>query len=195
MFTSKQAMTAREVESAHAKLAELLRQRDHWYDGTVASVDARLAAIRNALPAVERVASIDNRMLDQAERLRAEHRSLVAFRREALSGTDVPSRPQIPHAGPLTREARRFIATEMRHFLADNADALGDEAEMDERAKNHADIATLQLPVPEANSIASHFRRAVNWEVRNRTAEARKRPQPQARTASVDDLPDEMLFG
>lgn len=197
MFTSKQAMTAREVGSAHNRLAELLRRRDDWYDGTVASVDARLTAIRNAIPVVERAASADPRMLDQAEILRAEHRSISALKRDLLSGMDRPTMPVVP-AGPPSREARRFIATELRQFIADNADALHDEAEMDERAREHADLATLSIPVPEAVSVTSHFRIAVNWEVRNRAAERRRQATTNSRPrreASVDDFPDDMLFG
>lgn len=199
MFTSKQAMTAREVGSAHAKLTELLRHRDDWYDGTVASVDARLAAIDNALPFLARVASTDDDMLLQSESLKAERRNLIGLRKDLLEGgfTGVRSIPRMSQAGPPSRTARHFVATRLRRFLAENADALGDPDEMDERAENYAEINTLQLPVVDSNSVVSHFRIAVNWEVRNHLAEYRKREARASRNrvASVDDYPDEMLFG
>lgn len=198
MFTSKQAMTAREVGSAHAKLTELLRHRDDWYDGTVASVDARLSAVDNALPLVKRAAASDDDMLLQAESLKAERRNLIALRNDLLEGGFVGARsiPRISQAGPPSRTARHFVATRLRHFLAENSDALGDPDEMDERAENFAEINTLQLPVVDSNSVVSHFRIAVNWAVRNHIAETRKRQVREShRTAAVDEYPDEMLFG
>lgn len=198
MFTSKQAMTAREVGSAHAQLTALLETRDSWYDGTVASVDRRLAALENARPIVRRVASVDPAMLAQAEKIDRERADLLDLKNHLLSAGALQQRrtlPRISSVGPLSHESRRFIAMELPHFLADNVDAHDDLDEMDERAENHAQMKTLQLPVtPTAGkAMVAHFRLAVNWHLRNRKPE-----QPRvARVveAGVDDLPDDILFG
>lgn len=196
MFTQHAAMSAREINSAHAKLTALLAARDHWYDGTVASIDSRIRAIDNALPFVSRVSGRDADMLAQTEALRDERRQLGALRREVLTSVNVSRQiPRTANLGKLDDLGRRFVATEVREFMADNADAVEDLDELDERAENHAEIKTMQLPVThtEAANIVAHFRVAVNWNARNTP-----RPERRARrTASAADLravPDSALF-
>lgn len=191
MFTSKQAITAREVGSAHAQLAALLKARDHWYDGTVASVDGRLSAITRALPTVERVALNDNALMAEVEKLRSEARKLRAFRQDLLHTPATPRNlPKVSAAGPLSQRGRRFIATEINQFLADNADVLDNPEELDARAQDHAEIATVQLPVTEARSVVAHFRLAVNWNTQNH----RKRHVAAAPPKADLDFPDDALF-
>jgi len=190
VFTSRQEVTAREVGSAHAQLVALLAARDQWYDGTIASVDNRMSALARALPLVRRVSMQDHEMLAEAEKLRVEHSTLMAFKREMLNPSP-PTRnfPRKSSVGNLTPWGRRFIATEMRQFLADNVDAVGDPDELDTRAQDHAEIATMQLPVTEARSVVAHFRMAVNWNVRNTS-----RPVPRQAAVVNTDFPDDALF-
>ena len=197
MFDSKRAMTAREVGSAHGKLLALMEQRDSWYDGTVASVDNRTSAVRNTIASVDRVAATDHEMLAEASRLRNEERSLSALRTQLLNpGTPDRAMPKTSSVAPLTARGRKFIAGELRGFMADNADAATDVNEMDVRAEDHAELQTMQLPMSEAASVVAHFRLAVNWTVRdnNRRNSQDKKDRPTARTASADTFPDDMLF-
>jgi hypothetical protein len=189
VFTSKQTMLAREVSSAHAQLDRLLASRDSWYDGTIASIDRRLAAVTNALPLVARAADHDEEMFIECERLRHERLALQELRVAALQDSTMRRKlPRKADVGDLTVEARRFIATELRHFLADNADVIDNPDELDERAQNYAELATVQMPVTSARSVIGHFRMAVNW-----ASKPKPKPQP-VREASVDHFPDEMLF-
>lgn len=182
-------MTAREVRSAHSQLDTLLAARDSWFDGTIESVDRRLNHVSQAIPVVARAAQHNEEMMVECERLREERRALLTFRAEQLQGTvERRALPRKSHVGPMSREARRFIATELRHFLADNEDAIDDPDELDERAQNYAELATVQMPLTTARNVVDHFRLAANWSSKPKQA-----PAP-VRQASVAHLPDEMLF-
>lgn len=190
MFTSKQEMTAREIGAAHSALSHLLAARDDWFDGTIASVDRRLHALRTALPSVKRVAMQDARMLEQTRIVSNEIEQLQVFKRDLLSRGPVRTLPKVSSVGRLSPRGRAFISRHLREFIADNLDALDDSEELDQRAENFAEIKTMQLPVTEARSVVAHFRLAVDWNARNA-----HRPRPLVeRTSSVSDVPDSALF-
>lgn len=195
MFTTKQAMTTREVSAAHAALTHLLATRDDWFDGTPASVDRRIATLNNALPAVKRVATVDASMMEQAERLAIEISALHDMKHDLLTSERLPRRtlPRVSRVGKLSRQGREFIMAELGPFLAENVDVLDDRDELDTRAENHAEIKTIQMPVTEAKSITAHFRLAVDWNARNAHRTASRTPREQ-KVASVSEIPDDALF-
>lgn len=195
MFTSKQEMTARETGAAHSALTRLLAARDEWYDGTVASVDGRLAALHNALPVVNRVAATDTAMLVQSQKIQAEIASLSDFKRTMLApSTPRRTLPRVSSVGPLSARGREFISRNLRTFLAENSDALHDKDELDTRAENFAELKTLQLPVTESSRIVAHFRLAVDWNARNAQKAAPTSVAASTRTGSVAHVPDDALF-
>lgn len=189
VFTPKHAGKTREVGSAHAKLLAHLAG-DRWYDGTVASVDARLASCRQTLAAVNKVvAEAGADLLKEAEELRVEHDRLSSFRHDLLNplaGKELPPRKA---NGPLSDWGKRFVATELRPFLQANEDAIDDGEELDIRANDHAEIKTMQLPVLEARNVVAHFRKAVAQEVQPKRVAAREH------IANVGNIPDDALFG
>lgn len=201
MFTQKRVATAREVTAAHDVLFRLLAERDSWYDGTVTSIDNRLAALHRALPLVERVASTDVAMLGEAHSLNAEIGRLSTFRDDQIN--TVVAHRELPHVssvGTLSPSGRQWVAGELRRFMAENADAVGDLDELDTRAENHAELSNIQMPVTEARTRVAHFRLAVNWQARNeqrRQAYARRGQRQRTAGAAARHLaavPDEALF-
>lgn len=194
MFFSEREATARQVGSTHAQLLALLAERDQWYDGSVDSIDQRLAAISRALAHVRHVATSDPAMLAEATKLEDEYRRLSALRRERLT-YDGTSRvlPKVSTAAPLSARGRRLIAVEIRQFLAANADAVSDPEEMDVRAQDHAEIVTMQMPVTEARSVVDHFRLAVNWHLRNQPSSPLE-PRTATRKFVANTVPDAALF-
>lgn len=197
MFSSQREVTARAIESAHAQLLALLADRDQWYDGSVHSVDRRLAAVSRALVGLRQLATSDSAMLAEATKLEDEYRQLSALRREKLDGETPRTLPKISSFGPLGVRGRRLIATEVPQFLADNADAVDDVNEMDARAQDHAEIVTMQMPVTEARSVVAYFRTAVNWQLRDRQSAVRTAARRQ-HTASLafdtTSVPDSAMF-
>lgn len=202
MFTSAHRTAARERNSAHSALTTLLETRDTWFDGTVRSVDRRLAQVNRALPDVVRTAATDNDMMLQAEHLREEIAGLHELRRELSSANLAPVRrlPKVSSIGPLSTAGREFISREIKVFLADNEDAIGDPEELDVRAEDHADreIENYQLNPVEARAIVSHFRLAVDWSARNlRRANnngATVKAAAVNREAGLANIPDDALF-
>lgn len=195
MFSPKREVTAREIESAHAQLLALLAERDQWYDGSVHSVDRRLASVARTLTSVRHIAATDSAMLAEAVKLEDEYRRLSALRREALDGGQ-RTLPKSSSNGPLSARGRRLIATEVPQFLADNADAVDDVNEMDARAQDHAEIVTMQMPVTEARSVVAHFRIAVNWQLRNQQSRrvALRRTANTALAFDAAAVPDAAMF-
>lgn len=173
VFTSKHAGKTREVNSAHAQLLAHM-EGDRWYDGTVASIDARLTSVTRTLAAVDKVAAEGGDLLKEAEDLRAERVRLSEMRYELLNPLANKSLPSKRASGPLSDWGKRFIATEVRQFLLANGDAIDNAEELDVRANDHAEIKTMQLPVLEAQNVVAHFRQAVARQVKPKREAARQ---------------------
>ncbi|QGJ94868.1 hypothetical protein SEA_REDWATTLEHOG_5 [Gordonia phage RedWattleHog] len=199
MFTNATRIADRERSAAHSALVHLIATGDDWFDGTPSSVDRRISTLRSAFAQVRRVASVDPEMMQQAERLDAEINDLHSLRSELLSASHAPRRrlPRLSSLGTLSQRGREFVASELRTFLAENADALDDPDELDVRAEDHAEreIANFQMPLSEAKNVVAHFRLAVDWAARNAHRSATKDHRPQrVREASVAEMPDDALF-
>lgn len=172
MFLSSRTFTAERHRKLRALNGELHRTQGQWFDGSVNAVDARLAKVRHALnEANALVADGEMHAIQAASDLAEQERSLIQAKRTIL---DSPFTTRRADRGRMTTRtssySRRYVAENLELFLADNAEVLGDPDELDERAKNKAEIETFALPMPEVTTTVSHFRKAVAEAARKQRA-------------------------
>ena len=170
MFLSSRTFTAERHRKLRALNGELYRTRGTWFDGTPNSIDARLSKVRRALnEANALVADGEVHATTFAADLAEQEESLLLGKRTLL---DSPFSSRKPNRERMTTRtsahSRRYVAENLELFLADNAEVLDDPDELDERAKDKAEIETFSLPMPEVTTTTSHFRRAVAEAARGR---------------------------
>ena len=163
MFLSSRTFTAERHRKLRALNGELYRTRGQWFDGSPHAIDARLTKVRHALnEANALVADGEIHATAMASDLADQEASLVNAKRTLL---DSPFSTRRADRGRMTTRtsaySRRYVAENLDLFLADNAEVIDDPDELDERAKNKAEIETFTLPMPEVTTTTSHFRRAV----------------------------------
>lgn len=168
MFLSSRTFTAERHRKLRALNGELYRTQGTWFDGTPASIDARLTKVRHALnEANALVADGEVHAATMASELTEQERNLLAGRQTLL---DSPFTTRKANRERMTTRtsahSRRYVAENLELFLADNADALDNLEELDTRAQEQAEIETFNLPMPEVTTTVSHFRRAVREAAR-----------------------------
>ena len=172
MFLSSRTFTAERHRKLRALNGDLYRTRGQWFDGSPQSIDARLSKVRHALnEANALVADGEVHAITMASDLADEEQSLVQGKMTLLES---PFTTRRANRGRMTTRtsahSRRYVAENLELFLADNAEVLDDPDELDERARDKAEIETFTLPMPEVTTTTSHFRRAVAEATRKRRA-------------------------
>lgn len=190
MFQSKPLVPPREVDAARHRLAALNRHASGWFDGTVGSVDARIAAVADLLGRYRRLAAADpdGEHVATALALEDDARRLHAMREELFANhAEAEQVPRAAAVAPVTARVRRFVATAVNAFLADNTDAAHDGVELDVRAHHFVHARTGTLPPEEAATADALFRREVA---------ARVRPAAPVKEAAAPatDFADELIF-
>ena len=170
MFLSSRTFTAERHRKLRALNGELHRTQGQWFDGSVSAIDARLSKVRHALnEANALVADGEMHAIQMASDLAEQERSLVQAKVAILDSPFTTRRANRDRMTTRTSAfSRRYVAENLELFLADNAEVLDDPDELDERAKNKAEIETFTLPMPEVTTVTSHFRRAVAEAARKR---------------------------
>ena len=170
MFLSSRTFTAERHRKLRALNGELHRTQGQWFDGSVDAIDARLTKVRHALnEANALVADGEIHAVQMASDLAEQERSLVQAKVAILDSPFTTRRANRDRMTTRTSSfSRRYVAENLELFLADNAEVLDDPDELDERAKNKAEIETFTLPMPEVTTTTSHFRRAVAEAARKR---------------------------
>lgn len=172
MFLSSRSFTAERHRKLRALNGELHRTQGQWFDGTPDSIEARLSKVRHALhEANALVADGEIHAITYASQLAEQESDLIHAKKAILdSPFQRKSANRERMANRTSAHSRRYVAENLELFLADNADALDDPEELDERAKNQAEIETFALPMPEVTTTTSHFRRAVAEAAMKRSA-------------------------
>lgn len=168
------------------------REAEVWFDGSVESVDRRIAmcgrllashaaALADGEASLRRLATVDG--------LQGQKQALEHLRRQLLTaGTDIESSSDVLPAGKLSHRDLRWVSLEAPKFFRANHDAIADELRT--RAQNHAELRTSRLSAKRARTVISAFVHRVS----QLHAQAARAP----RTASVDrpapDCADEMMF-
>lgn len=173
-----------------AAVSEFRKEADGWFDGTVEAVDRRLARCNKLLHIAHTKAAEDPAsQLQVIAELTEDRRALTALRQDLTTGAaDRDTGYTPPRAAALSAAERRWVTLEGAKFVAEHQDARHDVAEMAERARRHAQVATSTMDRPRVLTAA--FEREVATIVRMtpkpRTA-SRKRPV-------FTDFPDSQLF-
>lgn len=168
MFLSSRTFTAERHRKLRALNGELHRTQGQWFDGSVSAIDERLSKVRHALnEANALVADGEMHAIQTASDLAEQERSLVQAKVAILDSPFTTRRANRDRMTTRTSAfSRRYVSENLELFLADNAEVLDDPDELDERAKNKAEIETFTLPMPEVTTVTSHFRRAVSEAAR-----------------------------
>lgn len=173
-----------------AAVSEFRREADGWFDGTVEAVDRRLARCTKLLHVAHSKAAEDPAStLQVIAELTEDRRALTALRQDLTTGAaDRDTGYTPPKTAALSAEERRWVTLESAKFVAEHEDARHNVAEMAERARRHAQVATSTMDRPRVLTAA--FEREVATIVRM-TPEpriaSRKRPV-------FTDFPDSQLF-
>jgi hypothetical protein len=167
------------------------REAEVWFDGSVESVDRRIAMCDRLLATSRRslaeegftakhLAAVDglDRQRGALEDLRHQLLTAGADREELLErGRELQA--------TLRPQDRRWVELEATRFARDNQGATRDELLV--RAKDHAELHTSTYAATRSRAIAAAFAREVD-----------RRYHPALRTASVErptpDCADEMMF-
>lgn len=193
MFQSQPLVPPREADAVRHRLAALNRTADSWFDGSLGSLDARLAAVGTLLTRLRRIAARDpeSELVATALALEEDQRRLSAMRTELLGNrfADQATPPRTAGAErAATPRVRRFVAVALNQFLADNDDARHDATELDIRAHHYVAQRTGTLPPVEAAACDELFRLAVAERVE-------PAPAPVREAAVSADFADELLYG
>jgi hypothetical protein len=131
-----------------AALSEFRQESDSWFDGSPGSVDRRLSKCAKLLHQAETAAAGDPAsQLTVIAELSADRTALKELRADLLSGANTRDPGYIPpRIAALTDRERRWVTLESAKFFADNEDAQRHTAEIAERARRHAEIATSASP-------------------------------------------------
>ena len=168
------------------------RTADTWFDGSIESVDRRLAACNHLLSASEKAVAEEGfsaRHLAAISELQQSQGALEGLRRKLLTAASDYEEPILapatadPH---LARQDRRWVALEGAKFFRSHSDVPMDELQI--RARNFAELKTSTLTQKRSQAIASAFV--------HRVAQLRREtPRPRVASAPpVVDAPPEMMF-
>ena len=176
-----------------AALSDFRKDSDSWFDGSVGSVDRRLARCARLLHDAESAAGEDPaKHLAVIAELSADRTALKNLRTDLLNGANQWETRYAPRTAArkqdLTNAERRWVTLESARFYAEQADARHDVTEMAERARRHAEVATSTLG-RRASLVTAAFEQAV-------AGHARLTPKPRtaARKPVFTAFPDSQLF-
>jgi hypothetical protein len=188
-YTESRGLTA--PRTFTAALSEFRKESDGWFDGTIEAVDRRMARVSKLLHIAHTKAAEDPAsQLEVIAELSADRTALKSLREDLTTGAASRDTGYAPPkiATTLTPGERRWVTLESAKFVADHEDARHNVAEMAERARRHAEVATSAMDRPRVLTAA--FEREVATIVRM---------TPRPRTASKErpvfaDFPDSQLF-
>lgn len=173
-----------------AALSDFRTASDSWFDGSIAAVDRRLASCTKLLHSAQSAAGDDPAAhLQVIAELSADRTALKELREDLVSGASARHASYAPPPAPeLSPAERRWVVLESAKFYAEQDDARHDVAELGQRARHYAELATSASP--RSRQISAAFEREVatiaRMTPRPRTA-SRKRPV-------FTDFPDSQLF-
>lgn len=146
---------------------------EQWFNGTVGSVDARLAHCKRLLHSVRfsvsRLPQTDSApFLRAANALQEDVRTLEGLREDLLTGAsgrvDVTAIPgqrtashQSPEGGSLNGADRRWVQLESSRFVAANTDVLDDSRELSIRAQHYAELKTSTFTPQRSGAVTRAF--------------------------------------
>lgn len=159
MFRDARVLTAERTKNAFSQEAtRYSNTRENWFDGSVESIDERLAFIKKLTHRVEsalRDQALDHDYLRARRMLARDKKSIEALREDRLDGglSRQASVDQLAAAvtgtsidtlhkqGSLTGADHRWLILEAAKFLATNRDVRHDLAELTTRARRYASDA------------------------------------------------------
>jgi hypothetical protein len=200
MFRTASPGRERTAKTFTASLQEWHDTSDNWFDGSVNSVDRRLASCSKLLHIAEAQVAKDpavGQYLTAAQELSADREALASLRQDLLTagsdrevGVSPPGRTASTKAvADLPPQARRWVELESAKFIRANADAAHALDELSVRARSHAELHTGQLGTKASRAITAAFVGRVLD--RGRTI---PRPRVAAAPATIPDFPDQLIF-
>lgn len=162
-----------------ASVSEFRKGSDSWFDGSIESVDQRLARVNKLLhTAHTHAAENPADYLAVIAELTTDRTALKELREDLVSGAATRDTGyQAPRVAALSSEERRWVTLEAARFIAEQDDR-HNVAEMAERARRHAEIATSTMERPR--EVTAAFEAAVAKHALNAP-----RPRTAARTRPV----------
>lgn len=173
-----------------AALADFRKKGDEWFDGTVEAVDQRLARCNKLLHVAHTKAAEDPAsQLQVIAELSADRTALKNLRADLTSGATDRDTGYVPPrvAATLTPEERRWVTLESAKFVAEHETVRHDTAEMAERARRHAEVATSAMNRPQVLTAAFEREVATIARLTPRRTASRKGPV-------FTDFPDSQMF-
>lgn len=173
--------------------AQWRREAEVWFDGSVESVDRRLAMCDRLLATSRRALADDGftaRRLAAVDHLDRERGALEALRRQLLTaGADIEDLVERGRElrASLQPEDRRWVDLEAPRFFRANHGATREELLV--RAANHAELHTSTYGETRSRAVTAAFAREVDRRFRDAP-----RPRTAAATYSAPDCADEMMF-
>lgn len=168
------------------------REAEVWFDGSIESVDRRLAMCDRLLASARQAMGEDGftaGRLAAVDDLGRQREALDGLRCQLLTaGADIEAPTEVLPEGKLSHRDLRWVALEAPKFFRANHSAVADELRT--RAKNYAELHTSRISEQRSRTVTSAFVHKVS----QLHSEASRAP----RTASVDrpapDCADEMMF-
>lgn len=173
MFKDARQLDRQRTAARFAKdLQKFSSQAEAWFDGTIGSIDRRMAAcatlIHSARATVGRLSATEShRYLGAARSLEADHRVLADLRDDMLTGASgrgdasgLPDRRTASKASPaggLTGVDRRWVELESARFVAANRDALDSTTELTTRATHHAGVHASTFTTERSRALTRAF--------------------------------------
>ena len=211
MFRSAKSLDRAQTHSTFRQgMAEYEKTAESWFDGSVDSIDRRLAKVDKLLhhtrTVISRLSFADSvPQLRAAQTLSADRASLVELKRNLLTGAaDYSTYGKIPLQGRTASKTaspvlppslppadRRWVTLEAARFVSANTDCLSDPEELAIRAQHHAALKTSTFSPRHSAAVMQAFVSAV-------TDLGRKsyRPSPPRRMAATagEDFDPSLMF-
>ena len=198
MFRDARVLDRQHTAASFAQgLAHYGEHAEDWFDGSVNSVDARLAQchkhLHTARATVARYAIADSpRYLHAIEALAADAAVLGSLREDLLTGAssreDVSGPPGWKTAA-LDGPDARWVTLESARFVAAHSDALDDPHELATRAAHHAAVKTSTFTPEHSRVLCGAFVAAVT-----ELGAAVYRPPVRTAAAVYDDFEAEAIY-
>jgi hypothetical protein len=172
------------------------RESENWFDGSVESVDSRLAACDRLLAGAREQIANDGfgagtrKHIGAIEDLEQQRHVLAGLRHDLLTAASDRGEfgaPQQRQASNLSSDDRRYVELESAKFVRANSDCPADELAI--RARHHAEVKT--------STFTQQRSRAVTAEFVERVAQLRRAtPRPRVAMAPLrsPDFPPELMF-
>ena len=149
--------------SLRTAVKDYLSTSTSWYDGTIQSVDRRMAKAQRMVATLQS-ASGRYRVAEQGDYLElnrylhAQLEQLGDLHENFLGGHQVSAVHVTKDSSPLSREAARYVTLESQKFLAAQAGTYGsDVEELMTRAANHVAAETSTWDQRVARQVTAHF--------------------------------------